>query len=136
MSAHIYAYLTATRIEFFGEGCDDYNEEHGWIDRDRSRTELHDFQSDVRPIVEWPENDPTDGGVYEGLADAVRTAFEAFEGRPFDNGNGSFYDSGEYSPVDESWTYTYAVHFRRKFLGPNGWAEERWHPTRDGGVAL
>lgn len=129
----VLAYYTCTRVmwERDDEG-DPYGcptEEHGWIDRSWSSRELQESRNYVRPVVDLNEGDG-------GLTDEVRDALGWLEGGYEDNGDGTFYSRDSYSPPDEPWSYSYALHFTRKFFGPKGWTEERWHPVRDGGLAL
>jgi hypothetical protein len=125
---HIYAFLKADRVEFTGQGCDDYTEESGWIDRDWSLTELHESRNDVRPVISEDEGS-------EDLADQVREIL----GNPLHldgNGEGTFYLPDEYIAEDGS-SWTYRVLFTRKHHDSrNGWIEDDWHPVRDGGVTL
>lgn len=101
---------------------EDMIEEHGWIDRSWSTTVLHDSRNDVRPVVDVDENDT------ETLTDEVQDALGWLEGGYNDNGDGTFYAADSYKPFDEPWDYSYALHFVRKFHGPNGWTEESWTP--------
>lgn len=134
---HIFAHITCTRVKWECEdescehsGCVDYpTEEHGWIDRSWSSTTLHDSRNDVRPVVDDDEQS-------EDLAEDVRDALGWLEGGYEDNGDGIFYSRDSYQPYTEPWHYSYAIHFVRKFYGPKGWTEERWHPVKDGGIEL
>lgn len=154
MSGRILAYVTCTRVKWecqghvdddatltsgagVGEttycdgGCVDYPiEEHGWVDVYYSPRYLDESRNDVRPLVsEWEEN-------REELQAEITSALEWLEGGYEDNGDGTFYARESYSPMDEPWRYSYAIHFTRKFLGPNGFAEEKWHPVKDGGFKI
>ncbi|MET9385321.1 hypothetical protein ABZY09_30680 [Streptomyces sp. NPDC002928] len=155
---HIFAHITCTRVKWEAsitelaeqqskapealraewEGDTDYDaasdtvrledalEEHGWIDRSWSVRVLHDSRNDVRPVVDVDESDA------ETLAEEITDALEWLEGGYEDNGDGTFYASDSYRPYDEPWSYSYALHFVRKFHGPNGWTEQAWHPKSAG----
>jgi hypothetical protein len=159
---HIFGFITCTRVKWEAtitelaendgrsvddvraewDGDTDYSpesdsvrledpwEESGWIDCAWSPTVLQDSRNDVRPVVDVDESDT------ETLADEVRDALGWLEGGYEDNGDGTFYASGSRSPMDEPWTYSYALHFVRKSLGPEGYVETAWHPVRDGGITL
>jgi len=131
---HIFAHLTCTRIRWEqdedGNTFEDPIEEHGWIDRSWSPYVLHDSRNDVRPEVDCPEEDD------ERLAEEVREALGWLEGGYEDNEDGTFYASDSYQPYTEPWSYSYALHFVRKFQGSKGWTEESWHPVKDGGIKL
>lgn len=111
-------------------------EDHGWIDRSWSSTVIHDSRNDVRPVVEIWEYDLTDPELREEAVEEVLDALGWLEGGYEDNDNGTFYASENYQPYDDAWSYSYALHFVRKFLGKNGWTEEPWHPSKDGGIEL
>lgn len=100
-------------------------EEDGWIDRRWSVTTLYDNRNDVSPVVDVDLSDA------EELGDQVRDALEWLEGGYDDNGDGTFYAADSYRPYDEPWSYSYALHFVRKFYGPNGFTEEAWTPPAD-----
>lgn len=122
----IFAHITATAVEFTGDESDDYTERHGWIDPMWSMTVLHDSRNDATAVINLPEDD-------EDLGEQVRDALgdlSAYE----DNGDGSFYAADSRDVDGVSWTY--ALHFRRKFFGPGGWTEQPWHPITDGGISL
>lgn len=133
----IKAYYTCTRVKWECDdescehfGCVDYPvEEHGWIDRRWSSRELYESRNDVSPVINLDES-------HEDLADEVRDALGWLEGGFTDNGDGTFYASGDHQPYDEPWNYSYALHFTVKSLGPDGWFEKAWHPVRDGGIEL
>lgn len=133
----IKGYYTCTRVKWECEdescehsGCVDYpQEEHGWIDMGRASRELHENRNDVRPWVDLDESDPE-------LAEEVRDALDLLEGGYEDNGDGTFYAKENYEPSEEAWKYSFALHFSRKSLGPNGWTEQDWHPVTDGGIKL
>lgn len=136
------------KITYDGDGSGDYNpdsdtvrleepiEENGWVDPRWSMYTLYDSRNDVRPVVDC---DLSDRETLEGeIADALNT----LEGGPVDNGDGTFYSADSYTPnasnLDDrgNWSYSYALHFRRKFLGANGYVEVPWHPVKDGGFTL
>ncbi len=159
---HIFAFITADRVkgeatiaelatmerksedEVRAEWSDDtdYNaasdtvrleepiQENGWVDRRWSATTLYDNRNDVSPVVDCPEEDD------ERLDDEVRDALGWLEGGFEDNGDGTFYAADSYQPYDEPWSYSYALHFKRKYLGANGYVEVPWHPVKDGNIAL
>ena len=123
---HIFAFMTADAVSI--DGTEDEREErHGWIDKEWSMTVLHESRNDVSPLVSVEESDA------ETLADEIRDVL-GDGSLYFDNGDGSFYahDSTE----EDGFSWTYAVHFKRKFLGSNGWIETDWHPETDGGISL
>lgn len=131
MSDHIYAWFTADRVRW-EEDSEDPITENGWVDWSWSPYVLHDGRNDVRPAVD----STTDA---EDFQDDVREALGRLEGGYEDNGDGTFYSRDSYTPLHdnpEGWSYTYALHFRRKYLGPKGWTEEAWHPVRDGGLEI
>lgn len=105
---------------------EDLLEESGWIDRSWSPRVLHDSRNDVRPVVDVDESDA------ETLAEEVTDALGWLEGGYNDNGDGTFYAADSYKPCDEPWSYSYALHFVRKFYGSNGWTEKPWHPKSAG----
>ncbi len=125
----ILAYYTCTRVKWdCGDescehfGCMDYPiEEHGWVDRRWNRLLLADSRNDVRPAVDMDETDPD-------LMDEIRDALDWLDGGYDDNIDGTFYAKDSYDPFDEPWSYSYALHFTRKYLGPRGWVEESWAP--------
>ena len=134
-TGHIFAFITCTRVKWGqddeGNTCEDATEEHGWIDRSWSPYVLHDSRNDARPVVDVDLSDT------ETLADECRDALGWLEGGAEDNGDGTFYSADSYTPygvhTDDrgEWTYSYALHFTRKFLGPKGWTEEAWIPPMD-----
>lgn len=121
----IFAFITCTRVKWEqdedGMPVGDYIEEHGWIDRGWSPFELYENRNDVSPAFSLDEDDPE-------LMDEVRGTLGWLEGGYEDNGGGTFYASESYQPFDQEWSYSYAVHFKRKFFGPDGWTEEAWVP--------
>jgi hypothetical protein len=124
--SHIFAFVTCTRV-MWPEGSEEYVDEHGWIDMRWSPRVLHESRNDVRPVVDCDESDR------ETLIYEVTEALSDLA--PYwDNGDGTFYGEESEQPFDEPWNYSYAVHFKRKYLGPNGWTEDPWHPAKDGGL--
>lgn len=113
-------------------------EEHGWVDRGWGSRVLHDSRNDVAPAVDFDLSDlaSDDPDVREEAEGEVQNALNWLEGGFEDNGDGTFCATGTYQPYDEPWHYDYALHFTRKFLGTNGYAEEAWHPVKDGGITL
>lgn len=124
-------------ITYDDDGSGDYNptsdtvrsedavEEHGWVDRGWSPYVLHESRNDAPPVVDCPEEDD------ERLAEECRAALEWLDGGAEDNGDGTFYAREGYTPFQdnfEGWEYSYALHFVRKFYGPDGWTEEPWIP--------
>lgn len=126
----IFAHYTCTRVKWECDdescdhfGCMDYPvEEHGWVDRSWNSRELYESRNDVRPVINLNEDDPE-------LMDEVRGALGWLEGGYENNGDGTFYSKDSYQPYDEPWSYSYALHFTRKFFGPKGWTEEAWVPS-------
>lgn len=130
------------KITYDGDGSGDYDpasdtvrledpiEENGWVDRRWSATTLYDNRNDVSPVVDVDESDR------ETLEEDVRDALGWLEGGYNDNGDGTFYAADSYQPYDEPWSYSYALHFKRKYLGANGYVEVPWHPVKDGGITL
>lgn len=116
----IFAHYTVSRV-MWEDGCDDPVKEYGWIDRRWSRSQLYDSRNDVSPVISLDEDD-------EDLMDEVRDALEWLEGGYEDNGCGMFYSRESYNPSDEPWSYSYALHFTRKYYGAKGWTEEPWVP--------
>ena len=114
--ARITAYLTATAVTPADNG--DHRDEHGYIDPEWSRTQLHDKREDVTPVIDVDESG-------EDLASEVREAIEGM-GISADNGDGSFIGQDEY--VEDGKSYTYVLHFDRDGAP--------WHPAKDGGVDL
>lgn len=131
---YIYGFITCTRVMWEqdedGNTFEDPVEEHGWVDRRWNPRTLYDNRNDVSPVVKCDEE------CVEDLADEVRDALDWLEGGYEDYGNGTFYSKESYKPFDEEWHYSYAIHFTRKLLTSNGWAEERWHPEGNGGIGL
>ncbi len=121
MSGHIFGFITGHAV------TPNDGEENGWIDLSWSRTVLHFSRNDVRPVVDCDERD-------DDLAEYVRDALGTF-GPYFDNGDGTFYWQDETLSRD-GWVWTYAIHVKRKFFGPNGWTEVDWHPVKNGGIEL
>lgn len=115
---------------------EDCMEEHGWIDRSWSRTCLHESRNDVRPAINSTDYDLTDPDENEEFEQDIRELLEWLPGGFHDNGNGSFYSKSRDETYTDPWEYEYAVHFSRKFFGPNGRAEVPWHPVTDGGMTL
>lgn len=133
-TGHIFAFITCTRVMWpegeDGNSSEDYIEEHGWIDRRWSATTLYDNRNDVSPVVDVDESDR------ETLEEDVRDALGWLEGGYDDNGDGTFYAADSYQPYDQPWSYSYALHFVRKYLGANGYVEAPWHPAKDGGLTI
>ncbi|MBD0739815.1 hypothetical protein [Streptomyces sp. CBMA29] len=119
----IFAFVTASVVRSNGA------EEHGWIDTWWSRTELQEARNYAPPVVNLPEDD-------EDLAEYVRDAIGENLGVYFDNGDGTFYAEDAHQDVKTGDHWSYAMHFKRKYLGPNGWTETDWHPVADGGITL
>jgi hypothetical protein len=124
--SQIFAHYTCTRVKWEqddeGFPIEEPTEEHGWVDRYRNSRALYDSRNYVRPIVSLYEDDPI-------LMDEVRDALDWLEGGYENNGDGTFYAKESRDPFDEPWSYSYALHFTRKFLGPKGWTEEPWSPV-------
>ncbi len=124
----IFAFMTATAVEIAPESEDSGIELDGWIDQEWSMTHLHDNRNDVPPLINLSESDT------EGLAEEIRDILgdlSLWE----DNGDGTFYSKT--SRIEDGMEYTYAVHFKRKFIASDGgWAESDWHPESDGGISL
>ena len=131
----IFAHYTCTRVmwEQDEDGMpvsDSPVEEHGWIDRRWSSTQLYDNRNNVSPVINLCEFSK------EELAEEVEEALEWLEGGYEDNGDGTFYASESYQPYTEPWSYSYAIHFTRKYYGALGWVEQPWHPVKDGGIKV
>ena len=128
---HIFAFMTAT-VTRHGESDsgDDYTAVSGWIDRNWSMTDLLESRNDVTPLISEDENS-------ENLADYVRDVLG--DGSLYeDNGDGTFIGQTE-TTDDDGRSWTYAVHFKRKYKGNDGpldWCETSWHPMDDGGISL
>lgn len=131
----IFAHYTCSRVmwEEDEEGFpfEEPTEEHGWIDRRWSSTQLYESRNDVSPVINLDEES-------EELPDEVRDALGWLDGGYEDNGNGTFYASESYQPYTEPWHYSYAIHFSRKSRdhATGEWVERSWHPVRDGGISL
>ena len=129
----IKAFMSCTKVSYHGEGCDDYTEEHGWVDPSWSRTEIYESRNDVAPMVDEDVNSAD-------LADYIRDVMEKW-GPWESNGNGLFYrtdgDSfGDREELEDPGTYSYAIHFHVKRLdGNRGWVEDDWCPIEDGGMS-
>lgn len=118
---HIFAFMTGTHTVHNGPDSDDYTEEHGWIDLSWSRTVLYDSRNDVRPLLSMWEDDET-------LAEEIQDVIIGFES----NGDGTFYSVQDDQPnPDESWSY--AIHFKRKYQDSTGWTEENYVPEVNSG---
>lgn len=121
----IFAFITATAVSLE----DDENsrrERNGWIDRE-DMTELEESRNYVRPLISVDESDA------ETLAEEIRDVLG--DGSLYeDNGDGTYYGITE--NVHDGWSFTYAVHFKRKYLGSAGYVEVAWHPENDGGISL
>lgn len=129
MSDMIFGFFTATRVQWEGEDPEPI-EEHGWVDMNWNRRILFDSRNDVGPCVKLLSDDPY-------LAEEVSDALSELPGGWEDNGDGTFYAADLESPYDEEWSYSYALHFTRKFQDANGvWREESWHPWHDGKIVL
>lgn len=124
----IFAHYTCTRV-MWEQDAEDPIEECGWVDRRWSPYTLFDSRNDVSPVINLPADS-------EDLADEVRDALSWLEGGYEDNGDGTFYSADSYQPPVEPWSYSYALHFVVKSLGPKGWCEKPWHPVNDGGITL
>ena len=154
--AYIFAFITCTRVkreatveemaEMEGktvdevkrewEGDIDYDadygtirledaiEENGWIDRPWSLTVLYDSRNDVTPVIDCDEDD-------EWLADEVKDVLNWLEGGYEDNGNGVFYATQSRQPMNEPWSYSYAIHFTQKGWVNGRWTESPWIPPMD-----
>lgn len=127
-TGRIYAFITCTRTKWDqddeGFPIEDAVEEHGWIDRQWSLGTLHDSRNDVRPTVDVDDDDDPEV-IFEEITDALEWLDDGFE----DNGNGTFYASGNYTPWDDEWEYHYALHFTRKSIHPLlGWTEVAFDP--------
>jgi len=124
----IFAHYTGTRVRWEhdedGFPFEEPTEEHGWVDRSWSPYILEECRNDVRPIISLDENHPD-------LREEVEEALEWLEGGYENNGDGTFYSRETYQPSGELWGYSYAIHFVRKFFGPNGWTEEPWSPPAE-----
>lgn len=121
--AHIYAFFTADRVRWEEDGNDDPISESGWVDWSWSPYVLHDGHNDVRPAVDCDE---TSG---EELREEIAEALSKLPGGWENNGDGTFYSADSEMPFHdnpEGWSYSYALHFERKFYGPNGWTVEAW----------
>lgn len=121
MSKRIYAFYTATSVNPDGE------EEYGWIDRDWSRTELHDSRNYVRAVINLDDDHPD---LQDEIIDAVD-----WIGPAVNNGDGAIYGEDEYSPLygdRADNTYTYAIHFKAKYHNGQEWVEEDWDPEAHG----
>jgi len=129
---HIFAFYTCTRVRWEedadGNTLEDPITENGWVDWAWSPYVLHESRNDVRPAVDVDLSDR------ETLADEIEDALGKL-GAYRDNGDGTFYAEDDDSPVHdnpEGWRYSYALHFKRKYLGANGYVEVPWHPREAG----
>jgi hypothetical protein len=112
----IFAHWTADRVsqESSENGL---AEESGWVNRRGSR-EIYESRNDVRPEINMDVDDPD---LREFIADLDLRHAE-------DNGDGTFYFQDEDIDLDTGDSWTYALHFTQKYLGPTGWVEREWHP--------
>lgn len=128
MSGQIFAFFTATRVKWGadreGNPFEDPTVENGWVDWSWNSRELCEARNYVRPYIDMAEDD-------DDLQGEITYALSLLDGGYESNG-GSFYATEGYQPYDEEWTYSYALHFVRKFFGPNGWTEEDWNPAEHG----
>lgn len=122
MSGRIFAYVTGDCTTFKNDGSEDYTQEFGYVDPAWSREVLHESRNDVKLLLNESED-------AEDFAEMVRDVFDAAPGGPFhDNGDGTFYGQSAHTD-SEGRSWTYAVHFTRKFFkSGTGWTEESWHP--------
>jgi len=135
-AGHIYAFLTGERVRWAedsdGHPIEDPIQENGWVDRAWSPYVFHDSRNDVRPVVDADLSDR------EMLSGEITDALGWLPGGWEDNGDGIFYGQESDQPSHdnpEEWAYSYALHFVRKFYGPDGWTEQPWHPS-DGGFEI
>lgn len=127
MSGKVYAFMTATAVKWEDDESEDYSERHGWIDP-AEMTELQESRNYVSPAIS------VDLSETEELTEEIRGFFGG-GGIWEDDGDGTFYGTWE-TTDDDGWTFTYALHFKLKTLGENGWVELPWHPEKDGGISL
>lgn len=128
MSDQIFAFVTCTRVRWEGEDSDPV-EECGWVDVSWSPRQLEESRNYVRPFMSVKSDAET-------LQYEVECVLDWLDGGYEDNGDGTFYSRDSYQPHDEPWSYTYAVHFIRKYFGDKGWTESAWHPKCDGGLDI
>lgn len=136
-TGHIFAFYTGDRVRWEqddeGNTLEDPIVESGWVDRSWSPYTFFDSRNDVRPAVDVDLSDR------EALQDEITDALGFLDGGYEDNGDGTFYAREGYAPFHdnpEGWEYTYALHFKRKYLGKDGYVEVPWHPVMDGGIEL
>lgn len=115
----IFAFVTASTVDSDGR------EDNGWIDPQWSRTVLMESRNDAPPVVNLDETD-------DDLAEYIIDALSEYVGVYFDNGDGTFYAEDVHIDTATGIHWTYAMHFKRKFFGPNGWTEESWIPSKNG----
>lgn len=113
----IFAFMSATKVVFNSDQDDDYTEEHGWIDPSWSMTELFESRNDVRSVLMASQD-------AEDFDELVRDVIEGLTS----NGDGTFYSEDEYTDPKTGASWTYAIHFKRKFFGSKGWTEENYVP--------
>jgi hypothetical protein len=67
------------------------------------------------------------------LTELIRDVFDTTIGGPWwDNGDGTFYGQGENQDYATGASYTYALHFVRKFYDPaRGYVEKEWLPPSE-----
>lgn len=112
--AYIHVFVTGTSDDFGGER---YIEEHGWIDPSWSWTVLHESRNDAGTILSIDEND-------EDLQKEIADLIVGYD----NNGDGTFYSVDSVQDAATGVYWSYALHFVRKFYGPNGWTEENYVP--------
>jgi len=115
MTGHIFGFMSATSTEW--TDADDLIESHGWIDPPWSLTELHQNRNDVTPVLSMDADDPE-------LMEYIRELVVFHD----NNGDGTFYAQDVQNDKITDFGWRYAIHFKRKYFGPNGWTEEDFIP--------
>lgn len=102
-------WVTATATTWGDSGSsDDYEQEHGWVQPQFSRTTLYENRDDVAPI--YSGTDPA------AAASEIRDFLGGVE-QP-ESGRGSFYASDSESSLESGTSYSYACH-------AEGWSPEQ-----------
>ena len=104
--SYLHVFQTASVVRADG------TEEHGWMDPDWSTTELLDSRNDAGTILSIPMDE-------QDRDDQLRELLTGFR----DNGDGTWYQDGEYVDPRTGDTWTYAAHLVEKYQDGSGYAE-------------
>lgn len=127
--SYIHCFMTANRLNVDPDENPNGDTENGWVAAQWSRRTLFDNRNDAGTVFSTP-SDSFD------LYDDVDNALNDLPGGWDDNGDGTFYAKDDERHFEDPYSFSYALHFVEKDLGPDGYFERPWLPFQSVGYRL